>query len=267
MTNQIDAATIEAFRRDGCAPLYGVFADWVDTLRKGIDHNFENPSSHGKMYQGEEGGGWFLSDYCNWADIPEYKDFVTKSDAARIGADLMGAKSAQLFHEHVLVKQAKAGVATPWHQDAPYYCVDAPMSVSIWIPLDEVPRERTLEFVSGSHQWGKNYRPQRFNGQALNEDDGLEEIPDINGARDDFDILGWALKPGDAVAFDYRTVHGAPANNSASSQRRAFSLRMVGEGATFARREGVVTSPPFEHVTLAHGTPLSGDDFPVLYTA
>ncbi len=267
MTTMTDTQTIEDFRAYGAAPLYGIFADWVDNLRKGIDHNFENPSKFGKLYQGEDGGGWFLSDYCNWASIPEYKNFVIQSDAARIGAELMGAKSAQMFHEHVLVKQPKAGVPTPWHQDAPYYCVDAPMSVSLWIPLDEVPRERTLEFISGSHKWGKNYRPQRFNGQALNENDGLEEIPNIDDARDDYDILGWALKPGDAVAFDYRTIHGAPANNSASAQRRAFSLRLVGEGATFARRDGITTSPPFDHVTLPHGAPLAGEDFPVLYTA
>ena len=31
---------------------------------------------------------------------------------------------------------------------------------------------------------------------------------------DNYEILGWAVKPGDAVAFDYRTIHGAPANTS-----------------------------------------------------
>ncbi|MEM7269622.1 MAG: phytanoyl-CoA dioxygenase family protein [Pseudomonadota bacterium] len=260
----VDESTISAFRENGAAPLYGVFSDWVETLRAGIDFNFENPSKFGKLYQGEDGGGWFLSDYCNWNAIAEYRDFVLNSDAAAIGGALMGAETVQLFHEHVLVKQPKAGVPTPWHQDAPYYSVAAPKTVSLWIPLDEVPRERTLEFVAGSHLWGKHYRPERFNGQALNEGDGLEAMPDISGNRGDFDIVGWALKPGDAVAFDYRTVHGAPANNSATAMRRAFSLRLVGEGATWARREGVVTSPPFDNITLADGDPLSGEDFPIL---
>ena len=31
---------------------------------------------------------------------------------------------------------------TPWHQDA-YYCVDSAKTVSLWIPLDDVPRETT----------------------------------------------------------------------------------------------------------------------------
>ena len=263
----LDQSTIDAFRETGAAPLYGVFNDWVETLAAGVDANMEAPGPHGRMYEDEETGGKFLSDYCNWDRIPQYRDFVRNSPAAEIGAALMGVGQVQLFHEHVLVKTAKAGIPTPWHQDQPYYCVDAPMTVSLWIPLDEVPRERTLEFVAGSHRWGKLFRPKRFNGQALNDNDGLEELPDIDADRDAFDIVGWALKPGDAVAFDYRTVHGAPANNSASAMRRAFSLRLLGDGATFARRDGLVTSPPFEEITLAHGAKLEGAEFPVLYGA
>ena len=91
-----------------------------------------------------------------------------------------------------------------------------------------------------------------------------EDIPDINGNRADFDILGWAVEPGDAIAFDYRTTHGAPANASKSNQRRAFSLRLVGDDTRFVRREGIVTSPPFPGVTLEHGDVLAGEEFPVL---
>ena len=264
MTRQIDDKAVSDFRENGVTFLPGAFADWVDVLRAGIDRNLREPAPDARVYKGEEGGGRFLVDYCNWQRIPEYSDFIFNSPAATIGAELMDSKSAQLFHEHVLVKEAQTGVATPWHQDMPYYCVNGPKTVSLWIPLDEVSRDRTLEFVAGSHKWGQFYRPQRFNGQALNENDGLEEIPNIDDNRDDYDIVGWEMSPGDAVAFDYRTVHGAPANTSASTQRRAFSLRLVGDGTTFARREGIVTSPPFPNVTLKNGDPLQGDEFPVL---
>lgn len=264
MTRYLDREIVSAFRENGVVALRGVFSDWVDALRKGVDFNMENPSADGKIYRGENGGGRFLSDYCNWDRIPEYREFIFNSPAGAIGAELMGSDTVRLFHEHVLVKEAAAGVSTPWHQDQPYYCVDGPKTVSLWIPLDEVPRERTLEFVGGSHLTGKLYRPQRFNGQALNENDGLEAVPDINANREDYDILGWALSPGDAVAFDYRILHGAPANDSPSAQRRAFSLRLVGDGARFRRREGIVTSPPFPEITLADGAPLDGEAFPLL---
>ena len=252
------------FHELGVTVIRGMFTDWVDTLRAGIQINIDNPGPSGRSYTGKDGGGRFLSDYCNWQRIPEYRDFIFNSRAAEIGAELMDSRTVQLFHEHVLVKEAAAGVATPWHQDAPYYSVAASKTVSLWLPLDDVPRERTLEFIAGSHRSGKLYQPQFFNGNPLNEDDGLEALPNIDDNRDASDILGWALAPGDAVAFDYRTVHGAPANDSPSAQRRAFSLRLVGDGATFVRHEGRKTSPPFPEITLANGDPLGGDAFPIL---
>ena len=264
MTRHLDDETIDSFRDKGATVLRGVFSGWVDRLRDGVAANMADPDPTARIYKGEKGDGRFFVDYCNWARIPEYKDFIFNSPAAEIGAELMESRQVQLFHEHVLVKEAQTGVPTPWHQDAPYYCVQGPKTLSLWIPLDEVPRETTLEFVAGSHRWNKFYRPQRFDGSALNEHDGLEDIPDFNGHRGDYEIIGWPVSPGDAVAFDYRTIHGAPANHNAGSQRRAFSLRLLGDDVRFVRREGIVTSPPFKQVTLKHGDPLSGEEFPLL---
>ena len=92
----------------------------------------------------------------------------------------------------------------------------------------------------------------------------LAELPDIDGHRADFPILGWALEPGDAVAFNYMTLHGAPANRSPVDQRRAFSLRLLGDDVRFARRAGIVTSPPFREVALAHGAAMDAPEFPLL---
>ena len=266
MATLIDNQTIADFRGDGVAVVRGAFDDWVETLRAGVKFNLEHPGPSGRNYTGDNGGGRFLSDYCNWQRIPEYRDFIFNSPAADIGAQLMDSQTVRLFHEHVLVKEAKAGVATPWHQDGPYYCVAGPKTVSLWIPLDDVPRERTLEFVAGSHRAGQLFQPQYFNGKAINQGDGLDAVPDINANREAYDIRGWALAPGDAVAFDYRTIHGAPVNDSPSAQRRAFSLRLLGDTATFVRREGMATSPPFPNVTLQHGDALDVPEFPLLKT-
>ena len=145
--------TIENFNRDGACVIRGAFKDWIETLRTGIARNMAEPSSDVKIYTGENGGGRFFGDYCNWDRIPEFRNFIFNSEAASIGKQLMGSRSVRLFHEHVLVKEASADVATPWHQDQPYYCVDGNQTVSLWLPLDVVPRERTLEFVAGSQSW------------------------------------------------------------------------------------------------------------------
>ena len=263
----VDKQSIDDFRQKGVTVLRGAFTGWVDVLRAGIDANMNDPDPNARIYKGENGNGRFFVDYCNWDRIAEYKNFIFNSNAAHIGATLMNSQNVQLFHEHVLVKEASTDVPTPWHQDAPYYCVAGPKTVSLWVPLDTIERDTTLEFVSGSHLWGKHFRPQRFDGSALNEDDGLEEIPDINQHRDEYEILGWAVEPGDAIAFDYRTIHGAAGNHQPNRQRRAFSLRLVGDGARFVRRDGVVSSPPFPNLTLKSGDPLIGDTFPFLLHA
>jgi ectoine hydroxylase-related dioxygenase (phytanoyl-CoA dioxygenase family) len=265
MATSVNESEIEAFRRDGAVPLHGVFKDWVETLRQGIEKNIATPSADARIYDSRGDGGRFFGDYCNWARIPEFENFIFHSQAAAIAAALMGASTVRLFHEHVLVKEPGSDVATPWHQDAPYYCLRGEQTCSLWLPLDPVPRERTLEFVAGSHTAGKTYRPDRFNRTALNEGDAREAVPDIDANRDKFNVVGWALEPGDAVAFQYTTLHGAPANASKAERRRAFSLRLVGEDATFFREDGKVTSPPFRNVRLASGAALQGPEFPILY--
>jgi hypothetical protein len=42
---------------------------------------------------------------------------------------------------------------------------------------------------------------------------------------------------------------------------------LVGDGAHFVRRDGLVSSPPFPNLTLKSGDPLTGDTFPHLLDA
>ena len=206
----------------------------------------------------------FFQDFRNWNAIGEYRRFVTESPAARIAGTLMRANAARLFHDHVLVKEPGSSVVTPWHHDMPYYCVDAAMTCSLWIALDPVARDCVVEYVAGSHRWGREFMPERFDRTPLNEGDTRERIPDIDNNRADFDIRGWAMEPGDAVAFTYWTVHGAPANRS-KNRRRAFSVRWVGDDAVYAERG--VHSPPFPDLGLEPGEKLSGESFPLLWRA
>ena len=257
----VDEATVEAFRRDGAIVLRGLFGDWIETLRAGVEKNIAEPSADVRIYDGGEGR--FFGDYCNWNRIPEYRDFVFHSPAAEVARRLMGSRSVRLFHEHVLVKEPGAEVPTPWHHDQPYYCVDGKQNVSLWAPLDPVGRETVPEFVAGSHAWGRWFRPERFNRTPLFADDGMEPVPDIDAEREKYRILGWDLEPGDAVAFHFMTLHGAPANRSRQRRRRAVSTRWIGDDAVFAQRKGV-TSPPFRGLALKPGEPMDAPEFPLV---
>jgi ectoine hydroxylase-related dioxygenase (phytanoyl-CoA dioxygenase family) len=254
---------VERFQADGAIVLRGVFRDWVEPLRAGVAKVMADPGPLERTYRPQDGAAPFFQDFCNWQRIPEFRAFVLESPAAAIAARLMRSKTARFFHDHVLVKEPGASTVTPWHQDQPYYAVEGAQSVSFWTPLDPVARDTVMECVAGSHRWGKGFRPTRFDGTALYPKDDFEQIPDIEAQRGELAIVGWDMEPGDAIAFSFRTVHGAPANRSART-RRAFSSRWVGDDAVFVERGGR-TSPPFPDLKLKPGEPLVSPEFPVIY--
>ena len=71
------------------------------------------------------------------------------------------------------------------------------------------------------------------------------------------------MEPGDAVAFHFRTLHGAPANSS-KIRRRVISIRWVVDDATFVKRL-CPKYPSFPELTFEDGEPFAGEDFPILF--
>ena len=92
----------------------------------------------------------------------------------------------------------------------------------------------------------------------------LAELPDIEAARGSFDIRRYDLAPGDAIFFDFLTVHGAPGFPFAG-RRRVLSLRYLSDQARHAPRHWR-TSPPFEGLAdeLADGAPMDHPLFPLV---
>lgn len=253
---------IADFARDGAVLIKGLFADHVDTLRAGVARNMAEPGPYAaeNLLPGE--GGRFFDDYCNWTRIPEFEEVIRRSDAARVAGDLMGSDSVQIFHDHVLVKEPGTSKPTPWHQDGPYYFVEGEQTLSFWSPLDPVT-DATLRMVAGSHKWPRPVLPTRWlKEDAFFPDEGAYipvPDPDAEGMR----VLEWQMEPGDAVAFDYRTLHGARGNKS-DRRRRAFSVRFLGDDARYVERPGP-TSPPFPGHDMVPGQRLREDWFPVVW--
>ena len=222
----ITPADISTFQSDGVVLVRNLFADHVDTIRAGIDKNMADPGPYAaeNLHEGE--GGRFFDDYCNWTRIAEFATAIRNSPAAEVAADLMGSRSVQMFHDHVLVKEPGTAKATPWHQDAPYYFVDGEHTVSFWVPVDPV-NESTLRLIAGSHKWEKLVLPVRWlsNEDFYAEPDDYLPIPDPDAEPDKFNVLAWPMEPGDAVAFHFRTVHGARGNPSTRRRRSPHSHR------------------------------------------
>ncbi|CAN5823266.1 phytanoyl-CoA dioxygenase family protein [soil metagenome] len=254
------------FENDGAVCVRGAVSPQHLTLAAGaIDAVLADPSPLAKRASPTDDGA-FIEDFCNWTRLPVIERFIRESGVAEIAAELMGSDTVRLYHDHVLVKEPSTRQRTPWHQDQPYYNVDGRQGVSMWLPVDPVPRASTLEFVGGSHH-GEWFLPRTFlDDQAKWFPDGsLPELPDIDGHPDDFRIIGWELEPGDAVFFHYLTLHAA-GGVGGSGRRRVLSVRFLGDDITHAPRPWT-TSPPFDGLAddLAPGAPMDHPLFPILF--
>ncbi|MBH68815.1 MAG: phytanoyl-CoA dioxygenase [Rhodospirillaceae bacterium] len=261
----IDRTVVRAFKELGAVVVRNAIPNlWIEKLQRGLERNIATPGPFTRCYTKDGESGSFIGDYCNWARIQEYKSFFFDSPAAALAADLMQSSKVNLFHEHVLVKEPNTENKTPWHHDQPYYCVNGNDTCSLWIPLDPISEEACVQFIAGSHLWGRWFTPTKFIGsQFENKDDGFEEMPDIDSNIQNYDILSWELNPGDCIAFNFLTVHGAPGNTSKTIRRRAFAARFTGDDVTYVKRKGEM-SPPFPQLELREGEPIDCPTFPVL---
>ena len=250
---------IDTYQRDGVVCIRGLFADHVEALRAGVQANMEAPGPYASENDKAGETGRFFDDYCNWQRIPEFADVIRDPVIAGAAAALMGSARVQMFHDHVLVKEPGTSMATPWHSDGPYYFVEGAQTVSFWVPLDPVT-DASLRCVAGSHRWEKDVLPTRWASEAAFFEGDYMPVPDPEA--EGMEIREWQMEPGDAVAFHFRTLHGARGNTSAT-RRRAFSLRLVGEDARYVERPGA-TSPPFPGHEMTAGQRLREDWFPVL---
>jgi ectoine hydroxylase-related dioxygenase (phytanoyl-CoA dioxygenase family) len=261
--NKVNDEMVAAYRRDGAVLVKALWADWVDVIAAGIERNMAEPGPYAAENLKPGEGGRFFDDYCNWQRIPEFRQVIENSDVADVAARLMQSDRVQVFHDHVLVKEPGTTKATPWHQDGPYYFVEGRQTVSFWSPVDPV-REATLRLVAGSHQWAKEVLPTRWLSEENFYPDPEAYMPVPDPDAEGMTVLEWQMEPGDAVAFDFRTLHGARGNTT-TARRRAFSLRLVGDDARYVERPGR-TSPPFPGHGMTAGQHLREDWFPVLKT-
>ncbi len=262
---------VSTFQRDGALVLPGVLAPWVDSISDGVARLEAEPdkfiNENSKI--GEDGHFW--NSYCNWPDIPEFRSFIEQSPVASIAAQAMASNTAQIFHEHLVVKEPGTAKATPWHHDYPYYSIEGKQALSVWLALDSVPADGAVRFVAGSHRWGRLFQPRWFkDGCGYGYDDmELDNVPDIDAEQaadpSTYRILNWACEPGDAVLFDFRTLHGT-SDAKLEHRRRGFATRWMGDDVAYRERP-VKTSPDFPGIDLKTGDRMREDWFPVIWRA
>ena len=269
MDVQIDPDCITTYRQDGVVCLRNVIdPHWLVSLRAGVEKSLRAPGPNTRHYNRDRAVGLYVTDSGIWRNIPEYYEFVRHSPAAAIAAQLMGATQVNIFCEDMFFKDAHTPEVTPWHHDMPYFPLEGDQVCSVWLALDEVPRENSVEYIAGSHRWGKQFRPRSFfNPEQGHEEhfpgEALEPIPNFESRRAELPIRSWDMAPGDVQVFHGFMVHGSPGNTT-DHARRAFITRWCGDDVVYAWK-GEATYPQFPGCTLEPGDPLDSETFPVIW--
>ncbi len=266
MTGLLSDDDVQTYHRDGVLHVKAVLSpEEIETARAGIQHVLDDSGMLAQTASGVDDPGRFVEDFRRWQEVPEIEQLALQSRVPEYAAELLGGEPIRFYHDHVLVKEGGTRQRTPWHQDQPYYNVDG-HGTSAWIPVDPVPAAGCLQLVAGSHE-GPWKMPRTFlDGKAKWFPEGtLDELPDIDADPDAFPIKAFQLEPGDAIFFDFLTIHGAPGFPFAG-RRRVLSLRYLAPDAVHAPR-GWVTSPPFDELVgvIPDGAPMDHPLFPVVW--
>jgi ectoine hydroxylase-related dioxygenase (phytanoyl-CoA dioxygenase family) len=146
-----------------------------------------------------------------WQHDDLVRRLVFSRRVARVAAELLGVRGVRLYHDQALYKEPGGGI-TPWHADQYYWPFASDRTITVWIPLQETPRELgSLEFAVGSHrfEYGRNLPIG---------DDSERELQGVV-AQQEFTVDSAPYALGDASFHLGWTFHRAGANRSTIPRR------------------------------------------------
>lgn len=223
-TIQLSDAQIAAYHRDGYLALDAITTPGeVAWLREIYDRLFAERAGRevGDQFDlagtDEEGREAALPQILGPSKYaPELKQGLFRANALAVARQLIGPE-AQPQGEHAILKPARIGAATPWHQDEAYWSASLEYNaMSIWIPLQEANLENgCMQFVPGSH------RSEIVPHHSINHDPRIHGL-EVDAAHTE-GAVACPLPPGGATIHHNRTLHYTGPNRS-EQPRRAYIL-------------------------------------------
>ncbi len=272
----VDSGIVSEFLENGaCVVRNAVAPEWIERMRAAVDRVLASPGPAAMEYTPKGAGGRYYGDFFLWRRDPDFDAFMRSQPLVQLAAAFMRASRVRFFYDQLLVKEPGTAEHTPLHQDLPYWPLRGDQIVSLWVAFDPVTEDAgAVQYVKGSHRWGKFYAPATFGANSnfgdIYRKGGLEPMPDPQRLIADNEMLRWDLAPGDVVLHHALVLHYSPGNLSASQRRRGLALRYLGEDVTWDDRPGTFVKNPnlaktLPPITLADGQALEHELFPLLW--
>jgi hypothetical protein len=238
-------AAREAFARDGVVCLPGAMdAEALAAALRAYEWSLANPGPGASRIR-QASDATFYNDLFNPACLAGYRGMLEASPLPALVADLWASPGVWFMYEQVFLKEGGEARRTPWHQDSSYLTIAGPHLAVAWITFDPVAEVDALEFVRGSHL-GQLYNGSRFelgdDTAPLHPGSPLPRLPDIEADRGAWDLVSWAVQPGDLIVFHPAVLHGG-APTHPGQRRRTLTLRFFGDEAYYDPRAGSAGPP------------------------
>ena len=161
-----------------------------------------------------------------WIKDEQVRRYSLAKRFAKVAADLMGVDGVRIYHDQALFKEPGGG-PTPWHQDQGYWPLDTNNTVTMWMPLVNVPAEvGSMVFGSGSQKFG-------YLGDLPISDTSQAEFEKFVADRGIERKSYGALTAGDASFHNGWTLHCAPGNPTAN-MREVMTVIYFADGVRCA---------------------------------
>ena len=221
----LDSELATAFRRDGHVCVRGVasadeVAAYLPVLR---ELALANVKENRPLEERGTYGRAFLQVPNLWRYDERAARFALARRFGSIAAQLLGVDAVRMYRDQALFKEAGGG-RTPWHQDQVYWPLDTDSTITMWMPLVDVPADiGTMTFASGSQLLGSAgaIPPSDASDDVFNQ--LIEErqlVPATHGA----------LVAGDTTWHNGWTMHSAP-ENPTGVLRAVMTVTYFADGA------------------------------------
>ena len=266
----IDREAVQHYHDDGVTVIRDCINDhWLGILSEAIEHDIQDPGPFVHAYKSESGNCRFHGNLRLWESEPRFQDFCFNSPLPEIAADIFSSQKINLLYDQLFVKEPGTVNRTRWHNDQPYWAMRGWQVLSFWVALDSVDKDNgALEFIRGSHRWGRWFQPETFGKgpgiEKYERNSDYEPIPDIESVRERYEIVSWDLSPGDVYVFHALTVHGSGGNHSSDLRRRGYAVRYTGDDVVYDSRPG--TNKGLRSDSHADGDALDSRRYPVVWT-
>ena len=264
MMQSITEKNIQEFKGEiGATKLSNFYSvSEINAIENAIEDVSKNPSPMVDVFEKDMNGNTiFFNDFNNWRRIESLKSICLSNKLGRAFSKITGSSQAFL-HDHQICKKAGATKKTPWHIDKSYFMVDSRYTASFWIPTAGLNSSQSLSFAKGSHKERKLMMPKGFKSNNPLES-GDDFLPfNSNEIEENYEICSWEMNTGDVLVFDFYTAHSAP-SCVLNHDRKALSLRLIGDGASFDARIKN-PAPPFTQMGYRsnRGDPIKQNWFP-----